>query len=225
MDPIDDLRATNPATHPELLQWLADDFVDNGFRIKHAIESICSSSAYGRASTTVPGNEVDSTFYSHALIRPLEAEVVADAITGITGVPLRFGSDVLPRAITLSNNRMNVPSLDVLGRCDREESCAGSSDTSVSLARSLHLINGELINKRVGAPDGKLHALLRGDLGDADVLNEIFLWTLTRPNVAETEYWQQQLAGIDGADRKGRNEFFEDVLWSLMTSQSFATNH
>ena len=122
VDPVDDLRATNPATHPELLQWLASDFAAHGFRLKHTIEVICNSSAYGRSSTSLPGNSMDSAFYSHALTKPLEAEVVADAITDVTGIPLRIGTEELPRAITLTDNRMDVPDLEVLGRCDRENS-------------------------------------------------------------------------------------------------------
>jgi hypothetical protein len=225
VDPVDDLRATNPATHPELLRWLADDFADHGFRVKHTIELICNSAVYGRDSGSLPGNEMDTEFYSHALIKPLEAEVVADAITDVTGIRLRSGSDLLPRTVTLTNNRMDVPSLNVLGRCDRENSCNESGDTSVSLARSLHMINGELINKRVSAPRGRLHELLAGNQDDVEVLDELFLWTLTRPSVSGSEYWREQLSSIRDADQKKRAAFFEDVLWGLMTSQTFATNH
>jgi hypothetical protein len=225
VDPVDDLRATNPATHPELLRWLADDFADHGFRVKHTIELICNSSAYGRDSGSLAGNEMDTEFYSHALIKPLEAEVVVDAITDVTGIPLRSGADFLPRTVTLTNNRMDVPVLNVLGRCDRENSCSESGDQSVSLARSLHMINGELINKRVSAPSGRLHKLLAANQDNAEVLDELFTWTLTRPSVPGSQYWQQQLSSIRDADPIERAAFFEDVLWGLMTSQAFATNH
>ncbi len=223
VDPVDDLRTTNPATHPELLEWLAEDFVEHGFRVKHTIELICNSNAYGRDSSGLPGNAMDTAFYSHALIKPLEAEVLADAIADVTGVPLRIGNKVLPRTVTLTDNRMDIPGLSLLGRCDRETTCTATGD--VSLSRSLHLINGELINKRLDAPSGRLNALLASTQDDAQLLDEVFLSTLTQSGISKTPYWQQQLATIADADRDTRAAFFEDVLWSLLTSKSFATNY
>jgi hypothetical protein len=222
---VDDLRDTNPATHPELLRWLAEDFVDHGLRVKHTIELICSSAAYGRQSTIVAGNPVDSAFYSHTLVRPLEAEVVADAIADVTGIPLQVGADELPRAVTLTDNRMDVPSLAVLGRCDREQACGSSRVAAVSLGRSLHLINGELVNSRVRAHGGRLHQLLASTPDDGEVLEEILLWTMTRPSTAGSESWQTQLSLLRGAGAQQRAEFFEDLLWALLTSRTFATNH
>jgi hypothetical protein len=223
VDPVDDLRTTNPATHPELLEWLAADFVEHGFRVKHTIELICNSNAYGRDSSGLPGNSMDTAFYSHALIKPLEAEVVADAIADVTGVPLQIGNNVIPRTVRLTDNRMDVPGLSLLGRCDRETTCTATGD--VSLSRSLHLINGELINKRLDAPSGRLNALLASTQDDAQVLDEIFLSTLAQSGISKTEFWQQQLATVANADRDKRAAFFADVLWSLLTSKSFASNH
>ncbi len=223
VDPVDDLRTTNPATHPELLEWLAADFVEHGFHVKHTIELICNSNAYGRDSSGLPENAMDTAFYSHALIKPLEAEVVADAISDVTGVPLQIGNNVLPRTVTLTDNRMDVPGLSLLGRCDREAICTETGD--VSLSRSLHLINGELINKRLHASSGRLHALLASTQDDAQVLDEIFLSTLTVSGISKTQYWQQKLTTVANADRDTRAALFEDVLWGLLTSKSFATNH
>lgn len=222
VDPVDDLRSTNPASHPELLDWLAADFVANGFRVKHTIELICNSNAYQRESEVLAANEMDEAFYSHALIKTLEAEVIADAIADVTGVPLRVGKDVIPRAVALTDNRLNIPSLDVLGRCDREHTCTETGE--VSLSRSLHLINGELINKRLVARSGRLSSLLERIPDDAQLLDEIFLLTLARPDVSSTQYWQQQLATIAGAKRESRAEFFQDLMWSLLTSRSFSAN-
>ena len=223
VDPVDDLRSTNPASHPHLLDWLAADFVEHGFRMKHTIEVICTSKAYGRAATTVPGNAMDSAYYSHALIKPLEAEVVADAIADVTGMPMISGGKKTPRTVTLTDNRMVVTGLSVLGRCDRETTC--SDQANVSLSRSLHLINGELVNQRVRAANGRLHALVNEIDDDARVLDELFLATLTKPDVSKTQFWRQQLSEIAGAEVEERVAFFEDVLWGLLTSKAFATNH
>jgi hypothetical protein len=224
VEPVDDMRATNPATHPELLDWLAEDFASHGFRLKHTIALICQSAAYQRSSQPIPANESDRQYYSRANDRPLEAEVIADAIGDVTGVPLPTGK--APRAISLTDNRFDSPSLDVLGRCNRSESCEGSSNSGSSLTRSLHLINGPLINKRLASPDGRLHRLLQHNADDAAVLEQLYLLTLSRPpNAAELEHWSGQLATLQPAGREARAEFFEDLMWALMTSDAFITNH
>ncbi|MDG2222915.1 MAG: DUF1549 and DUF1553 domain-containing protein [Rubripirellula sp.] len=223
VDPVDDLRTTNPATHPELLQWLADDFANNGFRIQHTIKTICNSATYSRDSAPIPGNETDVIFYSHALTKPLEAEVIADAITDITGIPLQFNHTDLPRTVTLTDNRMLIPSLDVLGRCDRESACS-QAETSASLARSLHLINGELINQRLTTANGRLARLMRQSTSNQALLDLIFLETLTQPSVSAQTYWQKELNKLEGAAPAAQKAFFEDVLWGLLTSRAFMAN-
>jgi hypothetical protein len=224
VEPVDDLRVTNPATHPELLDWLAQDFVSHGFRLKHTLNLICNSAAYQRSSATVSVNESDTQFCSHALSRPLEAEVVADAIGDVTGIPLPTGQ--APRAIALTDNQFDSPSLDVLGRCDRSESCASSASSTSSLTRSLHLINGPLINQRLASPDGRLHQLLQQNDDNAEVLNELYLLTLCRvPTQQEREHWLAQMSSMGDVDPSTRADFFEDLLWALMTSDAFITNH
>ncbi len=223
VEPVDDIRVTNPATHPELLEWLAADFVQHGYRIKHTIALLCNSAAYGRDSLTVAGNQADTRFYSHAQPRRLEAEVIADAIGDVTGVSLELGDS--DRAVRLTDNRFDAPSLDVLGRCDRAETCGGAADSSVSLARSLHLINGPLINRRLNDSKGRLVQLLRSTADNNQVLDELYLLTMSRPAPREEGYWTRQMNQADLSTPENRQEFFEDVLWSLMTSDSFATNH
>jgi hypothetical protein len=224
VEPVDDLRVTNPATHPELLDWLAQDFVSHGFRLKHTIALICNSAAYQRSSSTVSVNESDSQFCSHAISRPLEAEVIADAIGDVTGIPLPTGQ--APRAVALTDNRFESPSLDVLGRCDRSESCVSLGISATSLTRSLHLINGPLINQRLAGPDSRLHQLLQQNDDDSEVLNELYLLTLCRtPTPVEREHWMTQMASVDDGNASTRASFFEDLLWALMTSDTFITNH
>jgi len=121
------------------------------------------------------------------------------------------------------DNRSESSALDVLGRCNREVGCI-TSDFAGSLARSLHLINGELINRRIASPQSRLRQLLAHESDDARVLDELFLATLCRPDVSQSPYWQQQLASIDSASDGERQSFFEDLLWGLLTSETFVTN-
>ena len=102
VEPVDDVRITNPATHPELQQRLAEDFRQSGFQIRHTIRLIANSAAYARSHVTVPGNENDESFYSHATIRRLAPEVIIDALGDVTGVPEAFGEPVADRPATSS---------------------------------------------------------------------------------------------------------------------------
>src|SRR5262249_20228011 len=128
VEPADDLRDTNPATHPELLDRLAADFVASGFDIRHTLRQIALSETYGRTSAIVPGNAADDRFYSHAYPRPLGPGVTADAIADVTGEPENYRD--MPagtRAVSLVDPLAPAPALDILGRCSRLAPCEGAS--------------------------------------------------------------------------------------------------
>jgi hypothetical protein len=224
VEPVDDLRATNPASNPELLDWLAQDFADHGFRLKHTVRAICRTQAYRRSSQSVPGNESDSKFFSHGLTRTLAAEVICDAIEDATGVPIPHGDQTNLRAVALTNNRIPSAALDVLGRCDRSLDCAAGSSGGTSLARTLHLINGPLINDRISDPAGRLAKLLASESDDERIVDTLHLITVGQlPN--NRPAWQQRLSEANLQHVDQRREFFEDLFWGLLTSDSFITNH
>lgn len=243
IDPVDDIRATNPASHPELLGSLANQFIEHEFRFKPMIRLICNSRAYGRTSQSSSGNKTDAIYYSHFLSRPLEAEVIANAIGDVTGVEINYhadggqesdqesGTEVLVDAIRLSDNRMKSETLDILGRCDREEACETPSQSSGSLAKVLHFLNGDLLNDRIDSQHGRLTSLLSAKVTDIDLIESLYKTTLSRPpSSAERRYWKDQLTMVrdtsgDWQDRETRKEFFADVFWSLLTSETFLTNH
>ena len=225
VEPVDDMRATNPATHPELLDWLADDFRRQGFKMKSIIATICKSAAYQRESKPVAGNESDAQFYSHALVRPLEAEVVADAIGDVTGVPLKLAGDTEGSAVNLTNNRVESRVLDLLGRCDRSSDCQSEGVSAASLTRALHMINGPLFQSRVSHPDGTLAKLLKSTDSNRRVLDEIVLLTLSRPDASASDFWKSELQQIPSNDSDSRRVFFEDLFWGILASDRFATNH
>jgi len=230
VEPADDLRATNPPTHPKLLEQLAQDFIEHDYDIRHTLRTIVTSATYRRGSTPLPANSSDTQFYSHALVKPLEAEVLADAIAVVTEVPDKYGDEPLgTRAVTLFDPKIPSASLDILGRCSRAESCenpAASDATAISggLTTRLHLINGELINRKLSKKGGRLGRLLESKNSDIEVVAELYLVALgRRPNAAENKYWQSQFIGI--ANQKQRRQFFEDLLWGLLTCREFVTNH
>lgn len=222
IEPTDDLRATNPATHPELLNRLAADFAEHGFRLHHTIRLIITSAAYARGSETVPANQYDDRFYSHAIVKPLAAEVLADAIADVTGKANVYGGQPIgTRAISLYDPRTESPTLDILGRCSREASCETASVGGGGLSAKLHMINGPLLNEKIAAPDGRLHRLLRAGATTGEILEEFYLAALGRlPGNDETAYW----AGEIGNEATLRTDKLEDFLWSLLNGRDFTTN-
>jgi len=223
VEPADDLRDTNPATHPELLDRLAKDFVSHGYDIRHTLRRIARSETYGRTSESTASNKDDDRFYSHAYARPLPPEVLADALCDVTGVSEQYGDEPPgTRAIALVNPETPSRALDVLGRCSRRESC--ESDGAVGgLPVMLHRLNGELINRKITARDGRLHQLIAAGKTTEAILAEFYARTLGRsPTDAERKYWQTQASKVDDKDRPA---WLEDVVWSLLNSREFTTNH
>jgi hypothetical protein len=223
VEPVDDHRATNPPTHPELLDALARDLASNKYNLKRTIRLIVSSEAYQRSSLSTLNNRADDRFYAKALVRPLPPVVLVDAVANATGVAEKFGS--LPegtRAIALGDSRVSSKSLDLLGRCGRDGDCApgGSGGT---LALTLHTINGPWINSKIGDPKGRLHTLLKDKRSDDTIVAEFYQAALSRPPSAqEVAHWQKRFRAVAPAER---GVALEDFVWALLNSAEFCSNH
>jgi len=219
VEPIDDHRATNPATHPELLDALAKDFVTNGFDVKHVLRTIVASEAYRRSATATGANKTDDRFYSRGIVRTLPAPVLVDAVSRVTGVAEPLGRS----AISLPDSRVASIPLDLLGRCSRDAGCTPTGVSSGSLPLALHKIYGPWLNDKVAAPQGRLHQLLKGKSTDAEIVTVLYEQALGRaPSAAELAHWQKKLAADDAAERTRR---FEDFFWALLNLPEFTCNH
>jgi hypothetical protein len=218
---VDDHRATNPPTHPELLAALASDFVAQGFDTRHTIRTIVTSAAYRRSSLATGSNRQDDRFYSRALVRPLPPAVLVDAVSAVTGIAEKLGD--LPAgtsAVALGDARIPSLPLDLLGRCNRDGSCSAASSAG-SLPLTLHKINGPWLNAKISHADGRLHQLLPRP--DAQIVTTLYQVALGRaPSTTELAHWQGKLAPLRGAER---TQLLEDVLWALLNSSEFTTNH
>ncbi|HUG94236.1 MAG TPA: DUF1549 and DUF1553 domain-containing protein [Planctomycetaceae bacterium] len=246
IEPVDDLSQTNPATHPELLDQLAGDFVEHGYDFRRTLRLLASSETYARSARSVPGNEADATewpgspsreprgneaddrFYSHALVRPLEAEILLDAICDATGIPETFQNESYGRRtielISPAVASTSSSSLDILGRCDRTGSCDSAPAVGGGLRAKLHAINGSLLNRRIASPQGWLHEALAAGTSDADLLEACHLRTVSRPPTEDgRRYWNEHLA--KAGSPSDRRQLWEDILWSLLSCREFQTNH
>lgn len=186
IEPIDDIRAGNPPTNPELLAALETDFVEHGFDVQHMIRTICNSRVYQHSVVANAWNEDDEINYSHALPRRLPAEVLYDAIhvaagarQRIPGVPEGF------RAAELPDAGVKVPFLDDFGKPVRESSCECERSTSMVLGPIMKLINGPTVADALADPDNALTKLVADEPNDDKLIEEVFLRFLARPPSAE----------------------------------------
>jgi hypothetical protein len=184
IEPIDDIRAGNPPTNPELLDALTKDFIEHGFDVQHMMRTICKSRTYQQSIVTNKWNEDDTINYSHALARRLPAEVLYDAIhvaTGSTprlpGVPAGF------RAAQLPDAGVSLPFLDDFGRPPRESACECERSGGVMLAPVMKLINGPTVSDAISDPNNAITKLVASQPDDAKVVEELYLRFLARrPN-------------------------------------------
>lgn len=224
VEPVDDHRSTNPATHPELLDALAKDFVGHGFDVRHTLRTITASAAYQRGSLSLPGNRTDDRFYSKALVRPLPPVVMVDAVSRVTGIAEKFaGTPESITAISLMDSRILSVSLDLLGRCDRINGCTAEGTAAGSLPLTLHKINGSWLNDKIADPRGRLHQLVSQKHGDEAIVTQLYQIALSRkPSIQELAHWEGKLSARNEEERK---RLLEDFCWALLNATEFCCNH
>jgi hypothetical protein len=218
VEPVDDLRASNPPTNGELWEVLTREFAQSKFSLRHLQRLILTSRAYQLASTTLPGNETETHFFSHYYARRLPAEVLLDGIAAATDAPQKFdGYPLGIRAIQLPDSGVGNYFLTLFGRSDRVTACACERNGEVTLPQLLHLKNGDEIQRQIST--GRLSALLQ-ETDNRKVATELFRATVSRaPTEAELTALDTSLA----ADK--REEVFADLFWALLNSKEFAFNH
>ena len=226
VDPVDDFRSTNPPTHPDLLPGLAEDFRKHGCDLKHLIRMIVSSRTYQLSSIPSETNQGDRINYSHAVARPLDAEVLLDAISTATGVPEVFQNETGGKA-PLGTRAIDIqaPSywphrfLEIYGRPLRQQ--LPERDGKPSLAQALHILAGPAYTQKLSQEGGRLDRLLRGDVPDPQIIEELFLSSLSRfPTEEERSDLEEMIAQYPS-----RSEALAHLLWALIGSREFAYNH
>ena len=189
IEPIDDIRAGNPATNPALLDRLTAEFVKSGFDTRATIKTICKSRTYQLAISTTKWNKDDEINYSHATARRLPAEVLYDAIHRATGSQSRLpGLPPGARAALLPDSNVDLPGgfLDLFGKPVRESACECERGGGMNLGPILAMVNGPIVADAIKDPGNRLAKLVAGEKDDAKVVEEIYLAVLNRfPTAAE----------------------------------------
>jgi hypothetical protein len=222
VEPIDDVRSTNPPTNAELLDALAKKFIESKFDVKAMVRLICNSRVYQTSSTPNETNKRDDQNYSRALFKRVDAEVLMDMITQAAGVPEKFdGFPLDTRAIQLWDSKVRHYFLKQFGRPVRASACECERNVEPNIAQVLHLLNSEFIDTRLRHDDGRVARWVRSELTNEKILEEMYLTFLSRPINAD----EKKIALGYVAKAKGRQAGFEDVAWALLNTKEFLFNH
>ena len=223
IDPVDDIRASNPPSNPALLDALAKDFLDHNFDLRLLMRTIANSRAYQASVATNEWNEKDGENFSHAMPRRLSAEELMDALAQATGVrPVLPEAPPDTRAEQVTDPHIGKDGfLDLFGRPARESSCECERRYDLSLPQALNLVNGKNISDAVADANGRVAKAILSGRSDRDVVTELYLASLSRPPAAgELESGIHYLQG--GSGRAARAQ---DLLWALVNSKGFLYNH
>jgi hypothetical protein len=233
VEPVDDVRATNPPTNPQLLDALAAHLAANRFDLRDLVRTIAASQTYQRSSRTNPTNERDEQNYSRALFKRMPAEVLYDAVCQTTGVGEKFSG--VPggyRAVQLWDSRVTHYFLKLFGRPVRESACECERSAEASVAQVLHLMNSPEIGGKLSHEGGRVAQLVRDTPTDDALTDELYLTFFSRfPTAEERQSAVDYLAAapsaaVPSAGRPfARRQAAEDLAWSLLNSLEFVFNH
>ena len=226
VEPVDDFRSTNPATHPDLLKALAEDFTTHGHDLKHLLRRITQSRTYQLSSTTHAFNADDQTNFSHFIPKPLEAEILLDTISQVTGVPETFENSLGGQApLGTRAIHLEIPDLypsdflEIYGRASRDR--LPEINSSPSLTQALHMLVGSTYTKKISSQHGRLDRLIDSGAAHGTAIEELYLAALSRfPSDGE----QTELEAVL-RQRSSQRQAMEDLLWSLISSREFRYNH
>ena len=239
IEPEDDIRVTNPATHPKLLGELAAYFIKSGYDLKELCRTICNSRTYQFSSFPNEHNGDDEQNYARYYPRRLAAEVMLDAINDVAGAQNNFGRQPVGiRAVALPDNSVNRESffLRVFGRPQMDTACECERTASANLAQSLHLINSDVMHRILATPNGTAFQLARDkDRSDRLKITGLYLHGLSRnPSKNELEValaHLQKKRSQSAADAKAlsadqaNREAYEDIIWVVVNMKEFLFNH
>ena len=224
VEPLDDLRATNPPIHPALLDALADELIRSGYDLKHLLRVIFTSRAYQLSAQVTPGNQADAAnlYFTRRVVRRLTAEQLADALDDLTGSPEKYpGLPAGTRAVQLPDSEVASYFLDTFGRPARQVLCECERTSTPNLAQAMHLLNGAVLQRKLADPNGRISKLLAAQTPLPQIIEELYLSAWSRRPTADelkkAESWVRSAPNL--------REGLQDLVWVLANSREFLFNY
>jgi hypothetical protein len=218
VDPVDDLRATNPPSNRPLLEALADDFRQQGYDFKKLIRRIMTSHVYGLSSVPNERNVSDTRNYSRHYRSRLRAEVLLDAVCDVTGVPERFeGMPEGTRSMEIWTHRVESLFLDAFGRPDANQDPPYERMPDSTIVQALHLMNATDLQKKIAGDKGRAALLAASDKPAPEIVDELYLVIYGRFPADD----ERQAVSAAFAANPNRRQATEDLMWALLNTPEF----
>ena len=221
VEPVDDIRVSNPASNPELFQALGAKLTSYNYDFKQLVRDICGSQAYQRSSQANASNEDDSKNFSHSKIRRIPAESLLDCLSQVTEIQEKFqGLPLGARAVQVADGTTSNYFLMSFGRSPRTTACAGEATTEPTLSQALHLLNGDTVARKLGESK-RVQKLLDAGQKPAQIVESIYVACLSRKPTPEE---MQKLEALIAAEPNPRNAV-DDIFWAVLNSREYLFNH
>jgi len=221
IEPVDDVRVTNPASNPELLDELSRRFTEYNYDFKKLVRDVCNSRVYQLSTRPNENNGDDTRNFARSQVRRMRAEILLDAISQVTNTKNKFqGLPLGARAVQIADGQVSNYFLTTFGRATRETVCSCEVKMEPNLSQALHLLNGDVINKRIG--QGNLvKSLMDAGKEPGDVVENLYVRCLSRkPSESEQA---NLVAAVNGNEDK--KAALEDTFWAILNSKEFIFNH
>lgn len=221
VEPVDDVRVSNPPSNPELLDALTARLIEYKYDTKKLVRDICLSRAYQLATKTNDTNAQDTRNFSHATIRRIRSEILLDCVTQVTETKNKFtGLPLGARAVQIADGTVSTYFLSTFGRAKRDTPCSCEVVAEPSLSQALHLLNGRVIHEKI--PEGKVVAgMIEQSVPTESIIEDLYIRCLTRKPTDEEK--NQLLAKLETPESQG--EVLQDLFWALLNAREFTFNH
>jgi hypothetical protein len=222
VDPVDDMRETNPPSNPELLDALARDFTEHKLDVKHLLRTICNSRTYQLSSVPNEYNRHDRQNHARYYGKRLIAEVFLDGVDQVCGTRTQFNKmSRTARAVDLPHEGFGSYFLDVFDRPPRSSACECARSSGANLSQVLHLANSSEVEDKIASGAGRVAKLVQAKTAPEEAIDELYLAAFARyPSKAE-----KQKALTHLAEEKDKRRALEDLVWALLNTREFMFNH